>query len=109
MISQISENGAISEATRDEIEIFLTDICKNVSDFGQLEDYPQLAEFENVTECIETVNSTLDRITEITNDTDSSTSLRCHMFSNYIEVLLQVYMYTYFVVMIALSYLTGAG
>ena len=109
MISQISENGAISEATRDEIEVFLTDICKNVSDFGQLEDYPQLAEFENVTECIEAVNSTLDRITEITNDTDSSISLRCHMFSNYIEVLLQVYMYAYFVVMIAQSYLRGAG
>ena len=107
MISQITESGGISPTTRSEIETFLTDICKNISDFSQLDDYPHLAEFENETECIDAVRSTLDRIPEADNSTDSTGTLRCYMLSYYIGVLLQVY--TCFLGMSALSCLKGAG
>lgn len=107
MISQISESGGISPETRNEIETFLIEICRNISDFSQLDDYPQLAEFENETDCIEAVTSTLDRIPEADNSTGSTGLLRCHMLSDYIKVLLQVY--TCFLGMSALSCLTGDG
>ena len=81
MISQITESGGISPTTRSEIETFLTDICTNISDFSQLDDYPHLAEFENETQCIEAVISTLDRIPEADNSTDSTGILRCYMLS----------------------------
>lgn len=82
VISQISENGGLSEETRTEIETFLTDLCANISDVAQLADYPNLAEFESETECIDAVRSALDKIPEPTNNTSSDDSLRCLVLNN---------------------------
>ena len=70
VISQLSENGAISTATRDEIETLLINNCNENSNF------PRLAECRDETCCINAITSALGRIPEL-NDSDNSTmSLR---------------------------------
>ena len=95
MISQLSENGEISNTTWNEIERYLTDSCKNIN-----ESY----EFVNEVKCINFIQSALDRIAyNYTNNTYLPKPLRCWLFYYVMKINI------FHVERSVLSYSTGAG